>query len=238
MAIGTVDDSQRKAARVVAIAYLCTNALCIFAQFYARSSLIVADDAAKTAANIMASERLFRLSIAGELAAFAGLVVLIAALYVILKPVNRHLALLAAFWRLIEISLCVVMTLSSFDALRFVGGAASYLRTFEQDRLQALMMLSLDAHDDAYGVGIFFFGLGSTVFSYLWFQSNYIPRALAAWGIFSSVLTAICTFAFFIFPKLDDLLDPWCYMPVLVFETALPLWLLFKGLRPPATALA
>jgi len=129
----------------------------------------------------------------------------------------------------------VVMTLSSFRVLQLLSGA-NYLRAFEADRLQALTMLSLGAHDAAYNVGIFFFGLGSTVFSYLWFQSRYVPRALAAWGVFSSVLVAICTFAFVIFPKLDDLLDPWCYMPILIFETALPLWLLLKGLRPPVAA--
>ncbi|HKH97524.1 MAG TPA: DUF4386 domain-containing protein [Candidatus Sulfotelmatobacter sp.] len=85
MTLYTVDNSQSKAARVVGFAYLFTNALCIFAEFYVRSNLIVGDNAAKTAANIMASERLFRLGIASELAAFAGIVVLTAALYVILN---------------------------------------------------------------------------------------------------------------------------------------------------------
>jgi len=229
MPIYPIDDSQRKAAKVVGAAYLITNALCIFAQFHVRSNLIVWDNAAKTAANIMASERLFRLGIASELAAFAGLVVLVAGLYVILKPVNRNLALLAAFWRLIEISLCVVMTLGSLDALQLLS-RANYLQAFEANRLQALTMLSIGAHDTAYSVGIFFFGLGSTVFSYLWVQSRYIPKALAVWGVFSSGLCAMCTITFIVFPKLDDLLDPGCYMPILIFETALPLWLLFKGL--------
>jgi len=164
-------ESQRKAARVVGFTYLFTNVTAIFAEFYVRAHLIVYDNAAETARNIMASERLFRLSIASDLIAFAGDVVLIVALYVILKRVNQSLALLAAFWRLVETSICVVMTLGSFDVLRLLSGA-DYLRVFEADRLQALARLYIGAHGAGYNVGLMFFGLGSTVFSYLCADSD------------------------------------------------------------------
>ena len=230
--IYTVNESQRKAARVVGFTYLFAMATANFAELYVLPHLVVHDNAAKTAANIMAHERLFRLGIASDLMTFATDVVLIAALYVVLKPVNQNLALLAAFWRLVETSLCVVMTLSSFDVLRLLSGAA-YLRVFEPDRLQALARLSLGAHGAAFNVGLLFFGLGSTVFSYLWFKSNYIPRALAAWGVFSSLLVAACTFAFIIFPKLADTLGLVCYLPIFIFELTMGFWLLVKGLRQP-----
>jgi hypothetical protein len=235
MATSTIDESQRKAARVVGFTYLLTDATAVFAEFVVRSRLIVYANAAKTAANIMASERLFRLGIATELITFATVVVLIAALYVTLKPVNRSLALLAVFWRLVEASICVVMTLSSFNVLGLLSGA-TYLRTFETDRLQALTMLSITAHDNGYNVAMIFFGLGSTVFSYLWFKSRYIPRALAAWGVFSSLLVVASTLAFVVFPNLADILGPSFYMPILTFELGLGLWLLIKGLRPPVVA--
>jgi len=47
-----------------------------------------------------------------------------------------------------------------------------------------------------------FLRLGSTVFSYLWFKSRYIPRALAALGIFSSLVLALVTLAIMVFPGL------------------------------------
>jgi hypothetical protein len=235
MAISAIDESQRKAAIVAGITYLLSDATAIFAEFVVRSRLIVYDDAAKAVANIMASERLFRLGIASELITFATVIVLIAALYVILKPVNRSLALLAAFWRLVENAILVVMTLSSLQVLRLLSGAA-YLRAFEADRLHALTMLSIGAHDAGYNVGLMFFGLGSTVFSYLWFKSRYIPRALAAWGVFSSLLVVPCTLAFVIAPSLADMLEPGCYVPILIFELGLGLWLLTKGLRPSVVA--
>jgi hypothetical protein len=229
MTITPIIESQRKAAKVVGFTYLFSNALCILSEFLIRSNIIVWGNPAKTAANIVAHGQLFRLGIATELTAFASLAVLVAALYAVLEPVNRNLALLASFWRLIEIAICVGMTLTSFDLLRFAGGA-DYMRPFDTDRLQALASRSIVAHGEAYTVGIFIFGLGSTVFSYLWFKSRYIPKALAGWGIFSSLLAAVCTLAFVVYPRLGDTLSPGCFLPILVFETAIALWLLTKGL--------
>src|SRR5437773_7241601 len=168
MTIGIVDDTQRTAARVVGAAYVCALVPAVFAEFYVRGQLVVSGNAAQTALNIVAHERLFRLGIAGNLAVFAIDVVLIAALYVVLNPVNRSLAVLALAWGLIETATLVVVTLSDFDVLRILSGA-EYLKVFEVDRLQALARLSISAHGDAYNVGLVLAGLRSTAFCYLWF---------------------------------------------------------------------
>jgi len=98
MTIGTIDESQRNAARVVGLSYLLALPPAIFAEFYVRGQLIVSGDVAQTARNIMAHERLFRLGTASNLSVFAIDVVLIMALYVVLMPINRSLALLATGW--------------------------------------------------------------------------------------------------------------------------------------------
>jgi hypothetical protein len=100
MTISTIDESQRKAAKVAGSAYLFTFATVVYVNFGIHDRLIVENNA-ETARNILAHERLFRIGIAGDLIYCAGVVVLLTALYVILKPVNRGLALLAAFWRLV-----------------------------------------------------------------------------------------------------------------------------------------
>ena len=64
MTIATIDESQRKAAKVVGFAYLFALPPAIFAEFYVRAQLIAFDNAAQTARNIMAHERLFRLGTA------------------------------------------------------------------------------------------------------------------------------------------------------------------------------
>lgn len=223
--------SQSKAARVVGFTYLFASVTSIFS-FYVRSHLLVSGNASETAHNIMASERLFRMGIASDLITFVTDIVLITALYVVLKPVNRNFALLAVFWRLIETAVLLVVTLNGFVVLRVLSGA-DYLGVFESDRLQALARLSLDAYFTGYNVGFVFLGLGSAVFGYLWFNSNYIPKALAVLGVFSSLLMATCNFAFIIFPNFAKIIGPGYMVPMGIFEPTMGFWLLLKRLRPP-----
>ena len=110
MAIYTIDESQRKAARVAGFAYLFTFVTVVLVNFGIHERLIIAGNAAETARNIMAHERLFRVGIASDLIYCAGVVILLTALYVILKPVNRSLALIAAFWRLAYALMWVLST--------------------------------------------------------------------------------------------------------------------------------
>ena len=231
MTLSTIDNSQNTAAKVVGIAYLLALVPAVFAEFYVRDHLVVFDNAAQTALNIVAHERLFRLGIASNVTVFVIDVVLITALYVVLNGVNRSVALLALGWGLIETAIFVVVTLTDFDVLRILSGAG-YLQAFEADRLQALARLSIGAHHDAYNVGLVFAGLRSTAFCYLWFNSHFIPRALAAWGVFASVLMGGFAFSFIIFPELLKIVPVTIYgAPIFLFELTMGFWLLLKGLR-------
>jgi len=228
----TIDESQTKAAKVVGLVYLLALVPAVFAEFYVSPQLIVHADAAQTALNIMAHERLFRLGIASNLTVFAMDIVLITALYVILRPVNRNLALLAAFWGLIETATLVIVALKDIDVLSVLSGA-DYLKVFGADRLQALARLSIDAHGNVYNVGLVFAGLRSTVFCYLWLKSGFIPRVLAAWGVFASSLMGACAFVFIVFPELSKVVTVGYYGgPIFVFELTMGFWLLFGRLRP------
>jgi hypothetical protein len=225
-----IDESQRTAARVVGAAYLAALGPAVFAEFYVRGQL-VAQSAAQTALNIVAHERLFRLGIASNLAVFAIDIALITSLFVVLRPINRILALLAMGWGLIENGILVVAALSDFDVLRILG-SAEYLRAFEPTRLQALARLSIGAHGAAYGVGLVFAGLRSTAFCYLWFKSRYIPRVLAGWGIVASFFMGACAFSFIVFPELEAIVPVALYgAPIFLFELTMGVWLLLKELR-------
>ena len=79
--------------------------------------------------------------------------------------------------------------------------------------------------------------MASTVCSYLWLKSNYVPRALAIFGVISSVFCAVCTFVFIIFPNFTNVVNLWWFdSPMGVFEMALSFWLLFKGLKTSGIA--
>jgi hypothetical protein len=236
MTSSTIDNSQRTAAKVAGLSCLLTMAIVVFANYGLLNPLIVPGNPAETARNIVVHETQFRITVTCFLAYSAGVVVLLAALYVILKPVNPGLALVGALFRLVFALLWLLTTLNLLSALRLLG-SASYLQVFEADRLQALARLHLGANFDAYYVGLPFFGLAATVCSYLWLKSNYIPRALAAFGVISSAWCVLCAFVFLIFPGFAKPVNPdWFDSPMALFEAALSFWLLFKGLRPPAIA--
>jgi Domain of unknown function (DUF4386) len=230
MTIGIPDDGQRTAARVVGAAYLVALVPAVFAEFYVRGQLVVAGNAAQTALNILAHERLFRLGIASNLAVSAIDIALITALYLVLNPINKSLALLALGWGLLETAILVVATLSDFNVLRILSGA-EYLNVFELDRLQTLARLSVGTHADVYNVGLVFAGLRSTTFCYLWFKSGFIPRPLAGFGVVASLLMGVCAYSFIIFPQLAAIVPVGIYGgPIFLFELTMGVWLVFKGL--------
>ncbi|HTF27978.1 MAG TPA: DUF4386 domain-containing protein [Flavitalea sp.] len=227
----SIDKSQHKAAKVVGAVYLLAILPAIFAEFYVSNKLIVYDNVTQTAQNIIAHQQLFRLGIASNLCVFILDAVLITALYIVLKPINRNLALLAVFWRLIETSILVVTLLNDLDVLRILSDA-EYLKAFGPDQLQALMRLSIGAHGAGYSVGLLFAGLGSALFCYLWFKSNFIPKFLAAWGIFSSLLLFLSTYAFIILPSLSKTLTVVYYgTPIFIFEVTMGFWLIIKDIK-------
>ena len=82
MTTSTIDESQRKAARVAGFFYLLTFAIVVVVNFGINERLMVAGNPAQTARNILAHERLFRIGIASNLLYEAGLLALLSALYV------------------------------------------------------------------------------------------------------------------------------------------------------------
>lgn len=232
MTSNVIDQSQRKAAKVAGFTFLFAIAIVVFSNFSINFRFIIPDDASETARNIIANQTLFRINIVSNLFYLVTVIVMFTSLYVILKPVNKNLALAAAFFRLIYAFMWGFMALNTLAAMRLLGDA-SFLPVFEADQLQTLSRLHLSSSWDAYYVGLPFWGLASVVCSYLWLRSRYIPRALAVFGIISSLWCVICAFIFIIFPNFGETVNLWFFdMPLVIFEITLGFWLLFKGLRP------
>jgi hypothetical protein len=231
MTISKIDNSQRTAAKVAGWSGLLTFAIVVFGNYALLNPLVVPGDAAATAQNIVAHQTQFRLTAVCFLTYSLGVVVLLGALYVVLKPVNPGLALVGALFRLVFALLWLLSPLNLFGALRLLSGA-NYLQGFEQDRLQALARLHVAAGFDDYYVGLPFFGLAATVCAWLWLKSNYIPKGLAIFGVISSAWCVLCAFIYLIFPGFAKPVDPyWFDSPMAIFEMVLAFWLLFKGLK-------
>jgi Domain of unknown function (DUF4386) len=195
----SLHSSQRTAAKVAGWSCLVTMVIVVLANYGLLNPLIVRGNAAATAQNIRAHETQFRLAATLFLSYSVGAVVFLSALYVILKPINPGLALAGALFRLAYALLWLLSSINMLGALRMLSGT-SFLQGFEPDRLQILSRLQLAANFDAYYVGLPFFALAATVCSYLFLKSNYIPRALAWFGLISSAWCVFCAFVYLIFP--------------------------------------
>lgn len=222
---------QARAARLAGGMYLFVNATGIFSEIFVRGSLL-SGDVTQVAQNIIDSERLYRLAIFGDVAVFAGVVLLVWALYVLLKPVNRDLALLAALFRIIEAPVGLAATIGSLLAVRLLSGA-EYLERFEPDQLHALSRLARSAFGFGQDIGFIFIGLGSTGFAYLLLKSRYVPRLLAGWGVFASVLFTAYNASTLVFPDVAATLMYASFAPMGVYEIGLGLWLLLRGAKLP-----
>jgi hypothetical protein len=236
MTADAITQSQRTATKIAGWSFLFTMAIVVFANYGLLNPLIVRGNVAETARNIVAHETQFRITVVCFLAYSAGVFVLLAALYVILKPVNPGLALAGAIFRFVFALLWLLTTLNLLAALRLLG-SASYLQAFEPERLQALSRLCVAANFDAYYIGLPFFALAATVCSYLFLRSNYIPKSLALFGVISSAWCVLCAFVYLIFPGFAKPVNPyWFDSPMAIFELALAFCLLIQGLRPGKTA--
>jgi hypothetical protein len=231
-----IDDSQRIAAKIAGVTGLLAVAIVVFGNYVLLSPLIVPREAAETARNIVAHQTQARGALICFLLYSANVVVLLAALYVILKPINRILALVGALFRLVFALLWLVATLNLLGALRLLG-TTPYLQAFQPDHVQALARLQIAANFDDYYVGLPFFGLAATVCAYLWLRSGYIPRVLALFGVVSSAWCVICAFIFLVFPSFNKVINDYIFdTPMAVFELVLSVRLLFRGLQPARTS--
>ncbi|HII01021.1 TPA: DUF4386 domain-containing protein [Methanosarcinaceae archaeon] len=235
MANRTADISLREAAIVAGFGYLIIFILGISANFFVLQNLIVPEDAAATVNNITTNEWQFRLGILAFIIMVIFDVVVAWALYVLLKPVNRSLSLLAAWFRLVNGTIFGIALYNLFSVLQLLGGA-SYLNVFETGQLQAQVMLFLNAFNDTWLIGLIFFGIHLFILGCLIFRSDYIPGILGVLLIIAALGYLIDSFANFLFPGYADYETIFLLIvvvPGIIGELSLTLWLLLKGAKIP-----
>ena len=238
MSNAATEVTQARAARLAGAMFLFVNAAGIFAEVFVRGTLL-RGDATQAAENIIGSERLFRLGILADVAIFPGGIVLIWALYVLLRSVNRDLALLAVLLRVVEMAVNVTAIIGSLIAVRLLSNA-EFLTVFEAGELHALSRTARYVFGFGQDIGFVFLGLGSAVFAYLLLRARYIPVVLAGWGVFASLLLAIYNLLIIVFPEAVETFMYVVLAPMGLYEIPLGFWLLIKGARidPPPTGAA
>jgi hypothetical protein len=224
-----VEPAQQVAARLVGLLYVVTMASSVFGEMVVRGTLVVPGDAVATARNITGAGFLFRLGLLADVVTFVGVIALNWGLYVVLRPVGRHLALLAASFRLAEAAVATSLLAASLLLLRLLG-SADYLEAFDFEQRAVLARSLLGAQATGMYVVFVLLGLGSAIYAALWYRSGYIARPFAALGVGASVFLSVVSALIVLFPRLGEFLNVFYMVPLGVFEVVLGLWLFVRGL--------
>lgn len=222
--------SPRQLSRIGGALYLIIIVGGFYGEVFIRNGLIVAGDAAATAANIRSLESLWRFGVASEFFMLACAVPLGLILFILLRPVSRDLALLAVLFNLVSIAVEAVNEQQLLAAL-FRLGNAEYLTAFEPEQLHAMASLSLKSYSYGFGVSLIFFGCECLILGYLIFRSSYFPKAVGVLMQAAGLCYLINSFALILSPSLANRLFPAILLPALVGELSLCLWLLVKGVN-------
>src|ERR1041385_3317233 len=173
----TVEPSPQVYARIGGILYLLIIVTGVLSELFTQGTLVVSGDAVSTANNIMASQSLWRVGIAGDILMHVFDIPLMLIFYILLKPVNKNLALLAVLFNLVQSAVLVANSLNLLMPL-FLLGNADYLKVLEPNQLYTLAYLFIKLNDFGFGVGLIFFGFECLILGYLIFRSGYFPRFL------------------------------------------------------------
>ena len=225
------DMSQRKAAKVAGLLYLLIILFGVFAEIYARSSLIVWGDATATASNIIASGSLLRVAFLSDILMIICFILLPLALYVLLKPVNKNIASLMVIFVFISVPVMLVNMIYHSAPLLLLSGA-DYLAVFAANQLNAMAMLHLDLYTSGVMIATIFHGLWLFPLGYLVYKSGYFPRILGIFLILACFGFLIQSLQYFLFPGYEVITYPGIVFEILG-EFGFCGWLLFKGAKIP-----
>ena len=222
-------NSRKKTARMAGFLYLMFLVTLIFAEDAVRSKLIVFGDGAATANNIMASEGLFRIGFMSDLLSAVFFLLSAWALHVLLKSVDKNLALLFVLLILGGVAIHCINMLNQFAALLLLSGA-DYLKVFQAVQLQALAMLFLNLYKNGFIIAQVFYGAWLFPLGYLVFKSGFLPRILGILLMIDCFGVLIWFFQFFLFPGYEVITYPGLIVS-LIAEFSLALWLLIMGAK-------
>jgi hypothetical protein len=222
--------SIQRTARFAGVLYLVIMVAAIVAHMVVPNAIIVPGDAVATANNMKGSATLFRVGgVGSELVVLLSEIVLAVVLYVLLKPVNKTLSLIAAVSRLAMTTIHGLNLINYFFAILLVSGTG-YLSVFSAEQAQSLAMLFLEAHGYGFTIGIAFLTIHVFVLGYLIFKSGYFPKVLGVLFIAAGVGYLFDSFALLLSPAYET--TPGIIQATIaIAEMAFPLWLLIKGVN-------
>ena len=220
--------SLKRTARIAGLWYLGF----MFGPFYllyVPSKTVVLNDAAATAARVLAHQTLFRWSMCAEAIGVVIFVGLSLALYRLLEKVDRHRARQMVALVLVSSALSLVALVFNATALVVFRGGEGF-SGFDAPAREALGMVLIRMHGQANGINQVFWGLWLLPFGWLIVRSRFLPRWLGYWLLLDGFAWTAAGIVWFFFPDSSSALFRYL-QPVFFAEIAAMLWLLIMGAK-------
>lgn len=167
-------------ARIAGLLYLFVVVASSFA-LVTVSGLAVRGDVAATAANILAAEPIYRLSIAATLLSAVAYTAVVAILYALFKPVNPTLALVSAFIGLAGCASSATFLVNQLSIFSLLDGGANDAQT------QALVRQALRLGALGNTLSLVFFGFYCLTVAALVFGATFLPRILGLFLLIAGI---------------------------------------------------
>lgn len=186
-------------------------------------------DASATVNHIMNHEFQFRIGFVISLFTYVFFFLAAWYLYVLLKPVNKNMALLFLLLNLGGFAISVYSHLNLFSSLTLLSEPA-YLKVFQPDQLQAQAVLFVNLFKHGSTIAQIPFGVWLLPLGYLVFKSVFLPKILGILLIVDCFALLIYVLQRFLFPDYVIISYP-CWAISFFAEVSLTLWLLIKGVK-------
>ncbi|MGY5865808.1 MAG: DUF4386 domain-containing protein [Candidatus Thorarchaeota archaeon] len=196
-------------------------------------AIIGTGDMSDQLVNISNNLLLLRLGIIAELITAIGIIVMTVLLYIVLRNQDRIISLVALTFWLTEVILLLV---SSIGVNALIPISLEYVQGGISDPSYFLTLghLFYSFKEFAFAIHMLFFALGGVLWYYLFYRSEYIPRALALWGLIFIAIMPIDIFLVLLGFGLESILRLIALLPLIVylpFEGVMGIWFIVKGLR-------
>ena len=222
-----------KKARVAGVVYIVASLIGIVRLLYIPTRLVVHGDAAATAGNIAAHETLFRLGIVCYLTSAVLFIFVTLALYRLLEPVDRELAILMVILgSLMPVPIFFINSVTDAAALLFARGS-DFLSAIDKPQRDAYVMLFLNLHHHLDLANAIFWGLWLLPFGLLVYRSRFLPRFLGIWMMLECFAWLAFSFTGLMFPGHEQKVFTYS-QPLMFAELATMFWLAIMGAKERA----
>ncbi|MCM3630003.1 DUF4386 domain-containing protein [Paenibacillus glycanilyticus] len=228
---GREQSDQRKSALTTGIALMIMTLAALFSYGFVHAKILSQGDTNAVLQHIITYNHLFKAEILGWIIILLCDIIVAWSCYVFLKPTNKNLALLGAWFRLVYSSLLGIAIINLIFVLLLTNGD-EYLLSLTSNQLGAQVMLHLRAFDSIWSVGLIVFGAHLLILGILALRSDIVPRWIGILLLLASIGYILIHLSKLFFAddvEMRKILELVFTVPMTAGELGFGIWLLFRG---------